>query len=510
MGAKISTLAIPSGGRPGLAISTLHGYLEAFEAFGRRVEVVLVDTSADPDDRRAYREGLRALRRRTTARLRYLGPEQWEALAARVERAGLDPELVRFAGSDPMGTGQAYGAARNRVLLDTLGQLVLSVDDDVRCSIAAAPHQRPGLALFTGHGPGYDNYDPHDYWFFDDRAQVLASQPAVAIDLLGLHERQLGRRVDEILAQFEPEAIDDTELRDPALRQHIAAGRAHVPITFLGLRGDAGMYAPTWHLLKTGASRQRLVATEDGYRRALASRELLRCVPCPTLTDGRWYQGTMIGLDNRRLLPPTIPVMRYEDGVFRIVVHRCLPDAMCAHLPWTALHDRPGATPWAEGSVWKTAAWTRMGELLVRLLLRAPASEVLGDRAARMRALGQHLVSLGELPVAALFDVIEAETRTQKQRYADHLQQLLRRHDGRPRWWADDVRRHLQLLRRSLESDALCVPLELRERHSLPRARQLVRTIVARYGRLLRAWPELVEAVRDGQRPSVAVEHLDG
>lgn len=500
---------MPSAGRATLAIATLREYLQGFAGVGRRVEVVVVDTSVDVGERRAYREGLRALAQETGAALRYFGAEQLEAHARRVQASGVDPELVRLAGGDPLRTGQAYGAARNRVLLDTLGRAVLSVDDDVRGSIAPAPRVRPGIALFTGDGPGYVNYDPHEYWFFDDRAQVLASQQPVGVDLLALHERCLGRGVREILAEHAPDEIDDRELLDPARRQAVAAGRGEVPITFLGLRGDAGMYAPTWHMLKTGPSRERLMASDERYRRAIASRELLRCVPCTTLSDGRWYQGTMIGLDNRHALPPTLPVMRYEDGVFRIAVHRTRPEAWCAHLPWTALHDRPGAAAWEPGSVWRTAAWTRMGELVVRLLLAAPLETVADDPDARLRALGRHLVGLASLPVAGFFEVVEHETRRQKARYVEHLEQLLVTHAHQPRAWAEDVQRHLALLRQALGTVELFVPLELRETHPLPQARERAREIVGRYGRLLEAWPELVAATRAGPRPSVAIERLD-
>lgn len=505
---RIGALAIPSAGRPALAMQTLRGYLGAFARVGRRIEAVVVDTSRSAEERRAYREGLRALGRETGAVLRYFGEEQLEAHARWLAEAGVDPELVRFAGGDPLGTGQAYGAARNRVLLDTVGGVVLSVDDDVRCSIAPSPGARPGVRLFTGSGPGYVNYDPHEYWFFDDRAQVIAGHPPVEVDLLALHEQCLGRGIREILAEHAPSEIDDCELLDPARREAVAAGRGDVPITFLGLRGDAGMYAPTWHMLKTGPSRERLMASEETYRRALASRELLRSVPRLTLSDGRWYQGTMIGLDNRTVLPPTLPVMRYEDGVFRIAVHRTRPEAWCAHLPWTALHDRPGAAAWEPDSVWRTAAWTRMGELVVRLLLFAPLAP--GDAPdERLRALGEHLVALASLPTTAFFEAVEHETRQQKALYVEHLERLLDAYDHRPRPWADDVRRHLDLLARSLATPELFVPLELREHHSLPHARERARDIVHRYGRLLRAWPELVAATRAGPRPSAPLEALD-
>jgi hypothetical protein len=149
-----------------------------------------------------------------------------------------------------------------------------------------------------------------------------------------------------------------------------------------------------------------------------------------------------------------------------------------------------------------------MGELVVRLLLSAPLDDA-DDPMTRLRALGRHLVRLAALPIAAFFEVVEVETRRQKALYAEHLERLLVRYHHQPAAWADDVRRHLALLRQALGTPELYVPLELRERHSLPQARVLAREIVGRYGHLLEAWPALVAATRAGPRPSVAIEGID-
>ena len=57
------------------------------------------------------------------------------------------------------------GANRNCLLLDTVGALVLSVDDDTGARLARCPERQDAVAFHTG-------YDPSEFWFFPDRASA--------------------------------------------------------------------------------------------------------------------------------------------------------------------------------------------------------------------------------------------------------------------------------------------------------------------------------------------------
>lgn len=490
----LGTLAVPSGDRPEVLQRTLATYEESFAASGRSVDVVVLDTSRAEANRAANQRALAGLARRRTGGVAYAGPADVERFIAALERAGVDPEVAAFGLLDPEQTGHAYGTARNALLLHCAGIPFLSVDDDVECRTAAAPHQAPGASVFTADGPGYRNYDPHDYWFYGSREEVLADCPTAPLDVMATHEAVLGRPVRDVLGDPTSRPVVLDELRSAAWVERIASGSARALVTFFGLRGDAGMYAPTWHLLKDGASRERLVRSEAAYREACTSRELMRAVPRLTFNDGRFYQTTMMGLDNRALLPPTSPVMRYEDGVFRIMLHRMYEDGMCAFLPWTVLHNRPVAAPWTRDSVWETNRWTRTGEMLVRCVLSADLDH-LRHPPARLAAIGRRLVELGRIPEPDFFEFIRVETLRQKAMYVEHLEHLLEIHDHRPAYWADDVVRHIRAFHESASRDDYFVPIDLRSPgRSVAETRAKAQRIAARFGALALEWPAMVEA----------------
>ena len=143
---------------------------------------------------------------------------------------------------------------------------------------------------------------------------------------------------------------------------------------------------------------------EAAYLSACASRQALRVVSRPTITDGRFFQATLLGLDNRIPLPPFMPVQRYEDGVFRIALRACFEDAYFAHLPWACPPRQRRGPPLVARGHRRTAAWIRTGELMVHCV-RSYAPPPGADAEARLRSLGAHLVSLGDLPARRLQDI---------------------------------------------------------------------------------------------------------
>jgi hypothetical protein len=210
-----------------------------------------------------------------------------------------------------------------------------------------------------------------------------------------------------------------------------------------------------------------------------------------------------------------MPVQRYEDGVFRIALRTCFPDGYVAHLPWAMAHEAEAGRRWARDDVVATARWLRTGELLVHCV-RAYAPPPGAGPEARLRGLGVHLVALGALSAADFRAFVRARVVPQKDRYLAHLEGLVCEYDGAPRYWADDVRRHVAAMRAALETDAFFVPRDLvvspqaagpegryhvvpepgPDERSLDEAQALAQRLVQGYGRLLAAWPDLVAATR--------------
>src|SRR5262249_29491360 len=155
---------------------------------------------------------------------------------------------IRFALFGDERCNVSVGANRNCLLLDTLGSLAFSADDDTLCRSAVAPdHEDTALVS--------SSYDPTEFRFFADRASALDSMTFAAADFLAAHEALLGRAVADV-----------TGCPD-------SGGR--VALTMPGLAGDSGMGSSRYYLALTGASRERLLASEETYRSALRTRAVV-------------------------------------------------------------------------------------------------------------------------------------------------------------------------------------------------------------------------------------------
>jgi hypothetical protein len=312
--ARFAAVGVPTRDRPDCLRRCLLSHLESGRRHGRDIDFMVVDDSTTAAARAANRELLGELAVRWEARFVYAGPEERAGFAeALVRKAGLPEAAVRFALLPDGGWPVATGSSRNALLLLTAGALLLQVDDDTLCRLAPAPGARPGLAFSQ-------RPDPTEFWFPDGDGPLLPLSDPVGADLLAVHEGLLGTTVP-------------------------GPNGGPVLATAAGVAGDSGMGTAVYFLLLDGASRNRLVRSPEVYRAALTGRRLLRAVSQATVCRPGYSMALNLGLDNRRLLPPFLPVMRNQDGVFAALMRACFPDSLFGFLPWTVVHEPPTPRP---------------------------------------------------------------------------------------------------------------------------------------------------------------------
>lgn len=354
--------------------------------------------------------------------------------------------------------------------------------------------------------------DPSDYWVFGDRQAALRAAQAAEADLLGMHERLLGRSVAALLADAgTPEAVTFDGL-DADFLGRLEGGR--VLVTFNGLLGDCAWGAPFgfWgspmgYLLLTGPSHARLVRSEADYRAACASRDILRVVQHASITDNSFGMTTFLGIDYRRPLPPFFPVGRGSDLIFAESVWRCAPDGLFGHLPWALLHEPVETRRFSPGEILRTASGFDTTKLMLACIASCPFGPGQADPAERLRTLGRHLAALGSLPLADFEEVVRLRAWQSSRAHIALADARLRECGESPAFWAKDVRRYLDLLCRALVREDYVVPLELVQGRGVEEGRRLSQRLVGNFGRLLTLWPEILEVARalrrEGRRPGV-------
>jgi len=440
-------------------VACLESYLANCRRHARSPEFIVADDSRSKEAADATQAALRQLANRFSLRIRYAGRQEKSRFAAALAcESRISLEIVRFALFGDERCRLSTGANRNSLLLDAAGETMLMVDDDTECLIAPAPDREEALSFYSG-------YDPSEFWFFPDRCSAMESVSFADIDVLGCHEPLLGS----------------------------------VAMTMHGLLGDSGMASPRYYLTLSGASRERLVTSPQAYETAMHSREILRTVRRPTISDGPFCMSTFLGLDNRRSLPPFFPVQRNSDGIFGHLLRKCVDGARVAFLPWVLLHAPGPPRKFAPDDLWADTRSMRMADVVIACVL---AHEMNGA------SLGKHLRWLRSLTLSDFEEYIGGVQNFRNFAFLTELHGQLQTHGASPKFWADDVSRMIELLSKPSPPDYL-IPRDLRDGRDAEAARRLAQELVGKFGEVLEAWPAMVASAArlraGGQRMAAAL-----
>ncbi len=424
-------------------------------------------------------------------KIRLLGESERLALAARLAaRADLDPAIAAFAVSDPLGTGFACGANRNAVLLSHAGRAFLSIDDDVACEMTAGPRgQQGGLAVFSSR-------DAFERWFYPEYAQAFEGRKPLDCDYLGLHEQMLGRGVAEFFAPgVKPDFIG---LSDEMLRR-LQETDGRIVATFSGHFGHPGIPTSYYYLTYRRGTLARLTGGgEKQYRACLASGGVCALVPRMAIADASLSPGMAIGIDARELIPPFPPVLHAEDFVWGAALWQSRAAGFAGHLPVALRHD-PGIgrgliVPPLKDE--RPVAMWEFAHLLRGVLLAWMPPPGMLDSAARMESLGRHLCEIAAAPAGDFHEYLRWFVVGHESDKIGYMEECLEEESDAPEFWRRDVEAYIEQTRLALADPDFDIPFDMRARWSASDARGLIQRLFLEYGRLLRAWPALMEAAQ--------------
>ncbi|MDQ3686867.1 MAG: glycosyltransferase family 2 protein [Acidobacteriota bacterium] len=492
----ISTVGVVTHNRPASVERCLRSLVANVEEYARAPGFVVIDDSDDHQTRERVRQALCVLSERHRFAFAYGGLEQKRRFAERLASAGGVPrDVIEFALFDTENCGDAIGANRNALLLHTAGETVFGVDDDVVCRVSATGETDTALGFD-------DDWESMRFRFFSDRERASESVHGAGRDVLAVHEQLLGKDLRGCVATFSDDAaapappglhfegMPSRPLRD------LQANRGRVLATFTGVVGDSGMDTPLTYLALGADSRRRLVNSETEYRAAMASREVLRVVSRPLVSANPWCVTTAWGFDNRVLLPPFVPVGRGEDDVWGFTVQACYGDAYFGFLPYALLHAPLESRAYSPAWIVESTAHVRVYQIILVCLMSFQTWPGAMNETERMRALGRHLVALGEMRQLDFEEYVRLHVWRMHSEFVTLLEHRLRSFDNSPEFWARDVREYIAALRQSLPREDYIVPGELLRGRSVDEARRLSQQLVRKYGQLLLWWPAIIETAK--------------
>jgi hypothetical protein len=491
--------AIPTRNHPELALRAAESLCQSATREGRKISVVVADDSPDPGMRDELAGGLEGLSRASGHRIFALGHRARQAWIQDLSKEGeIDPDVLRFAFSDPLGFGFACGANRNFILSLLTDERFVSMDDDIQLDFLASSEAQTGFtAAYTR--------DPFTWWFGGDAAELASQGRKVQVPFWESMDRVLGRTPAEASQNLEP----DWEDFDPKLFT-LEGGALRVAACFPGLWG----YPPvqfTAHLLAfQGNDLLNLIRDREKFSEILRSGRQAAVASRPSCTNMNYFPGMCMGLDHSRFLPPFLPILHGEDAAYGCLLTHIMPDALAWHHPWAALHD-PGknpelCTPTALHPA-NQAPCYELHHTLGSIWTQIPECLIGSGPESNTQRMGVWLKGLASLNLPDWKHLWFDLTARYKSKEINMLRSRMEWTPARFRHYHDLVEQYIQEREEALLRPDAHLPAELRQ---LPQGRDgdaMLRDIISGYGRLMEAWPAIRGAaanlIRSGRRDAI-------
>lgn len=487
----IDAIGFTTRNRPASLERCMRSYIANCRTFGRRARLIVADDAVPGVHASALPATAQVARDNPDFEIVYAGAAEKHRFIDALAQRGIDRSQLEFALLDPEGGGYTLGANRNALMLETLGEHVLYVDDDSIALTARPPEWSDELAV-AGLGT------TQRYWFYPSHAAARDAARFEPVDLLAAHEAYLGKPCREIIAAHAGGVPASSDPWATYLHDH-----AVVKVTQNGVVGDSCMFSNIGHLIHArGAGRDRLINDPETLALAMSSREIIRSPASPTLRMGGLLIGPDWGCDHSAPLPPYFPLYRSSDTSFSNLLSLTDRGWAFADIPWLVLHEADPGRSYNQRGVaapWRCSA----GEALRQLLQTRSATgfRAYGDP---LGSIGEQLLAHAALPAeefAALVRTLVDELIGMK---IERLVHSLEAAAPAPAHYETAVRRSIALLEASLADPARFVPVELAAGRDAAAALAQLQRLVHRFGELLRAWLAIDAAARGTTRLAVA------
>lgn len=484
----IRSLAIVTANRPASLSRALASYVDNAVEHGQDLTFRIIDDSSDKKISKQNIAEIRRIRKKGGPSIIYFGKEQRRAFAKRLILQGAESEAVKFALFNSVGAGFSAGTARNTLLLLTTGELVLSVDDDTVCRIGCVSPHVATLKITSRE-------IPTSVSFYRDKNSLAASLQFVDLSFASIHAVALGRQICEFSSNFS--GLRDVEENEISTRlmATLDEGRARILLTQCGCFGGSPFYSLSllYGLAKQSTTGPNHPKLQFHYHSAMTGAFTRNIAETYTVTDSPSFMCYATGLDNRRGLVPFFPIGRNEDGIFGLLVRVCFGHSLTCHLPYAIVHNRSRRNIHSLRGVWRQADGIRLSDLVLACIRASTVSSSTSSSIERLEGLGECLIEIGSLPALKFSRLVRDQIRLLFAVRINAMEQFLDQEHRYPEFCARHVRRLVEKQRRLLLKEDVPDPVDVQGPWNSS-GEHGIRSAIWKYGRLLRAWPTIVEA----------------
>lgn len=480
-------LLVRTSDRPGQLATLLDSVRDNQKQFGTGYQVVVLDDSRDAKNAKRNARAVEAVRSRGLKASLLDADWQAQFVKSLVEAFPEHESQIRYLlqrESDEDFTG---GRVWNLALLLTAGRRFLMLDDDIVCQA----RQMDGDAWH----PLIAERPPRAAYFISSAEDAAEAGEACDFDPMAEHGRLLGGVVADALGDERVGALGGDDLWGFEATSWMGlSGHSRIATTISGTYGDSASSSNSWVFVVSDQSRSRLWEHREDYERYCEGHYVW--VNAERFSIGPLMGMSPVGLDNRAIMPPTLPKHRNEDYLFNASLRYLYPESVSISFPWALGHYRPAGRGHMHDAR-ETASGANLAQFLADLALSLRGEGLARTADGRFQGLAGISLGLADNDDAVLLDRLEEHLLFIRSNYVQDLQSLLARNQDAPTYWRADVNRIIETNgRRLTQGDVprlVDMPVEL-DRAGVA---DWLRERAGQYGAAVEIWPKLWRHCRD-------------
>ena len=433
-------IAVPTRNRALGLRDCLLSYHDHFSTLDIPISYIVLDNSTEHSFFRENQTMIDELQHNYKLDILHLDQIQRHHLCFEIAHATQIPEsVIQFALLGDQRCIDSYGACRNALLLSTRASLSIQVDDDTQCYLTSSSTET-GLEISSKRRPNI--YKPMSFL-------PLSQENPEDIHLYKEHVKWLGEAPLDVFAEtLNQNLLPTLTHSSPKILELLSHPNATIATTYLGTVGDSGMQG---HASRLFDPHEQLLASEDDFNQLMTTRWMIKSVPQTTISDSPHCMTIHIGLDTRKLLPPFMPVMRNEDGVFGAVKHVCFPHYLSAYLPYTIQHLPPEERPIPSLDEALRSPEMRTNDLVCQLVLYAKQDFA---HAPSLKTLGEYLLEIASSSPDSFRQLVQDKAHQTRLNIIAFAQQQLEAYTNAPDFWTRGVHTYIDSLKKPADAFA--------------------------------------------------------
>jgi len=378
------------------------------------------------------------------------------------------------------------GLSRNLALLLSCGQRLVMVDDDAVCEVYDPPQKKPDITVSDS---------PREAAFFGSEQEWAHLKQPINPDPVNRHMQCLGLTLSEalnVLGQnhLKPAGFENAN----ALMLSELQTDSEVLVTECGSLGCPGTADNTWLPNMAPASLKSMLASVEKTSHALGSRKIWSGRNKPHFSPHA-NMSQITGFDNRRMLPPYLPIIRGQDRLFGYMLDFIFPTSVTLDYPWAVPHLPVPERQWRDRHLNFTPA-DSFPLFFVEKIVEYKSSchsACPGERLSALSAWFNDMAAAENGSLTTMY--INSRLRSDSERVL-HLTKLLAKYESAPVNWQNYLRNGISQLNADLEQ-ASREDFKVRGLPAAMEADELItfwKGVWGDFAAALKAWPEIRDA----------------